>query len=185
LAVLYKIAIFIVVSAVVLWISRRSLFDIRSHGFYRFFGFEAILVLILVNLDYWFDAPFAIRQLISWFLLSLCLVPVILGYLALRSQGKPGETRRDTTLMGVERTTQLVTVGIYKYIRHPIYSAGLIGTWGVFLKHPSWPGGCLAAVSTFFWIATAKAEERENVQYFGEAYESYMKRTRMFIPYLF
>jgi protein-S-isoprenylcysteine O-methyltransferase Ste14 len=185
MALIYKIALFIIGSGLNLWISRHTLRDTRSHGFFRFFAFEAILVLTLVNLDYWFDDPLAIRQLISWILLSLCLVPVTLGYLALRSLGAPGDARHDEALIGVERTTRLVTTGVYGYIRHPIYSAGLIGTWGVFLKHPDWLSACLGVASTVFWIATAKAEERENVQYFGGAYESYMQRTRMFIPYLY
>jgi len=34
-------------------------------------------------------------------------------------------------------------------------------------------------------VATAKVEERKNIRFFGPVYEAYMKRTRMFIPFLF
>jgi protein-S-isoprenylcysteine O-methyltransferase Ste14 len=39
--------------------------------------------------------------------------------------------------------------------------------------------------ATLFLLATAKVEESENVRYFGTAYAEYMKRTKMFIPFLF
>ena len=41
----------------------------RSHGFYRFFAWEAILGLFLLNVDFWFRDPFAWYQIIAWTLL--------------------------------------------------------------------------------------------------------------------
>ncbi|MCO6475396.1 MAG: hypothetical protein J5I94_02175 [Phaeodactylibacter sp.] len=32
---------------------------------------------------------------------------------------------------------------------------------------------------------TAKTKEKEDIQYFGEAYRAYQKRTKMFIPFVF
>jgi len=87
--------------------------------------------------------------------------------------------------MSIEKTTELITVGAYRYIRHPLYSSGLFGTWGVFFKHPSWMGICLTIITTFFLTMTAKIEEAENIRYFGEAYQSHMKHTKMFLSYLF
>jgi len=103
----------------------------------------------------------------------------------LHMKGKPKRERNDPSLVGIEKTTELVTAGAYRYIRHPLYSSGLFGTWGVFFKHPSWLGICLAVISTLFWTMTAKMEEAENLRFFGAEYQSYMKRTRMFIPFLF
>ena len=77
-----------------------------------------------------------------------------------------------------------MTTGIYGYIRHPMYSSLLLLAWGIFFKAPSWPGIVLAAMATGSLVATAKAEERENVRFFGPSYESYMKRTKMFIPFV-
>jgi protein-S-isoprenylcysteine O-methyltransferase Ste14 len=39
--------------------------------------------------------------------------------------------------------------------------------------------------ATLFLIATAKADERECIRFFGVSYQEYMKRTKMFIPYIF
>jgi protein-S-isoprenylcysteine O-methyltransferase Ste14 len=99
--------------------------------------------------------------------------------------GKPDERRVDTSLVAIEKTTELVTEGMYAYIRHPLYSSLLFLACGAFFKRPSWAGGCIAAVASGFLYMTAKVEEAENIAYFGETYEEYMKRTRMFLPFLF
>ncbi|MFC1563619.1 methyltransferase family protein [candidate division KSB1 bacterium] len=181
----YKLIIFIIMSAGITWLSRSSLRSFRFHGFYRFFAFEAIIILILLNLEYWFHEPFGFRQTVSWILLIISLILVVFGYKSLRYMGKPDRKRDDPSLAGIERTTELVTVGAYRYIRHPIYSSGIIGSWGVFFKNPSQEGVFLAAITTFFFTMTAKIEEIENIKFFGASYKSYMKQTKMFIPYLF
>jgi protein-S-isoprenylcysteine O-methyltransferase Ste14 len=43
----------------------------------------------------------------------------------------------------------------------------------------------LAFIATAFLVATAKVEEAEDLRHFGTAYQEYMGRTRMFIPFLF
>jgi protein-S-isoprenylcysteine O-methyltransferase Ste14 len=180
-----KVIVFIVASGGLVWVSRSSLRNFRFHGFYRFFAWEAILALVLLNLDYWFDEPFTPHQIISWLLLIVSLFLVIHGFQLLRMVGKPDSKRNDASLIGVEKTTELVTVGAYRYIRHPIYSSLLYGAWGVFLKNPSWVGISLAVITTFFLTMTAKTEEVENIRFFGAAYQSYMKQSKMFIPFLF
>jgi len=99
--------------------------------------------------------------------------------------GKPDRKRSDPSLMDIEKTTELVTVGAYRYIRHPLYSSLLYGVWGVFFKNPSWPGFALTAITIFLMTMTAKVEEAENVSFFGNDYKDYMKQTKMFIPFLF
>ena len=181
----FKVIVFIVASVGLGWRSWPSLRDFRSHGFYRFFAWESILVLILLNLDYWFYEPFNLHQIISWLLLIISMFLVIQGFLLLRKVGKPDSERNDPSLIGIEKTTELVTEGAYRYIRHPLYSSLLFLTWGAFFKKPSLVSVCLAVIATFFLTMTAKMEEAENVRFFGAAYQEYMKQTRMFIPFLF
>jgi protein-S-isoprenylcysteine O-methyltransferase Ste14 len=88
-------------------------------------------------------------------------------------------------LIGIEKTTRLVTSGPYRYIRHPFYSSLLFLAIGAFFKQPSWLGGILSVLALFMLIATAKIEERENIAYFGEEYRTYMKQTKMFVPFIF
>lgn len=184
-----RLIVFAILSVALAWVSRASLKAPRSHGFYRFFAWECILALFFlnfINFQQWFGNPFSMRQLISWFLLIGCIFPAVYGVHLLRSHGRPDARRpRDAPLLWVEKTTQLVTTGAYKYIRHPLYSSLLLLAWGVFFKRPSWVGSSVVLGATAFLLATAKVEEVENVRYFGAAYQAYRQRTRMFIPFVF
>lgn len=132
----------------------------------------------------WFRDPFSALQIISWICLIVSAVLVILGVQLLRSRGKPDAQRAETPMVGFEKTTQLVTTGLYRYIWHPLYSSLLFLAWGVFCKGVSWPALLLAVVVTISVFATARMEESENKNYFGSAYTEYMKRSKMFVPFI-
>ena len=185
---MFKFILFVMASAGLVYISRASLRvrAPRPHGFYRFFAWEFILGVFLLNVDFWFVEPFAPHQLIAWTLLIVSAILVIDGVRLLRKIGKPNLSRQDdSATIAFEKTTTLVEVGVYKYIRHPLYSSLLFLTWGIFFKVPSWQGGILTLMATIFLVATAKVEERENIRFFGSVYQAYIERTKMFVPFLF
>jgi protein-S-isoprenylcysteine O-methyltransferase Ste14 len=107
------------------------------------------------------------------------------GTVSLYTSGRPDSRRAEPTLIGIEKTTKLVTTGIYRYIRHPIYGAAVVGAWGVVLKDITLPAILLAVTTVLLFTVTARIEETENIRYFGDEYRGYMKRTRMFIPFVF
>jgi protein-S-isoprenylcysteine O-methyltransferase Ste14 len=181
----WKSIVFIAATIVLLVVSWKSLSRSLSHGFYRFLAWEIMVLLFLLNVHLWFFNPLAWYQLISWFLLVVCIFPLALGVRALSKNGQPDKNaRQEPELFAFERTTQLVTDGIYKYIRHPLYSSLLLLNWGIFFKSPSWPGLQLALAASFLLVATAQADEAECIDVFGVDYQQYMLRTRMFIPYV-
>jgi protein-S-isoprenylcysteine O-methyltransferase Ste14 len=183
---MWKPIAFTIATILLAYISRTSLRQPGSHGFYRFFAWECILLLFLLNVERWFLNPFSWHQLIAWALLLACLVPLIFGVRSLRTRGEPNEDRSgDLSLLAFEKTTVLVTTGIYAYIRHPLYSSLLLLAWGIFFKSPSLPGALLALVATTFLVATARADEQECIQFFGVEYKEYMQKTKRFIPFLF
>ena len=170
----------------IVYVSRASLRHPRSHGFYRFWAWEGILGLFLLNVDHWFANAFAPHQLVSCLLLFGSIIPVVWGTLLLKQRGRPVEKREsDPNLLAFEKTTQLVTSGIYAYIRHPLYSSLLLLAWGIFFKLPSLPGGMLALAASIFLYLAARADEAECIQFFGSAYQDYMQKTRRFIPFIF
>jgi len=177
--------IFVAVSAAILPLSWRSLGAPRSHGFYRFFAFELILALIVWNAPVWFHDPFSARQILSWLLLISSIIPALDGFRLLRSRGRPSREPATGAELGFERTTALVTTGIYRFIRHPMYASLLAVAWGAGLKRLTVATVALAAGATAFLTATALAEERENLKRFGSGYQAYMRNTRRFIPFLF
>lgn len=180
-----RLGLFMLCSAVFFYLSRKSLSKPHSHGFARFFAWEAILALFLINVPYWFEDRFSPKQLLSWLLLFCSLYLLVHGAYLLQVAGKPGPVRDGEELFGFEKTSVLVQNGIYRYIRHPLYASLLFLAWGIFLKLPTWIGGLLSvSASLLLWI-TAKHDESECVDFFGDEYRNYMSGTRMFIPFLF
>jgi protein-S-isoprenylcysteine O-methyltransferase Ste14 len=183
---LVRVAIFFAASGAFILLSWRPLRDLRSHGFYRFFAFELLSALILLNVPMWFRDPLSARQLVSWFLGAVSIGLAIEGFRLLRVIGRPAPTDARSANLPFENTTTLVTVGAYRFIRHPMYASLLALVWCAFLKNPSAIGSIvLAPIASGFLVATSVAEERENLASFGAAYAAYMKRTRRFVPFLF
>lgn len=146
----------------------------RYHGIYRFFSFESIIILILLCAPVWFAHPWAWNQLISWVILLGAIPLPIYGFNALRTTGKPEGQ--------IENTTALVTSGIYRYIRHPLYASLVLLGAGIFFKDITLPTAACALVNLWALAATAKTEEHEMLEKFGDEYARYMQRTKMFIP---
>ncbi|MEW6511130.1 MAG: isoprenylcysteine carboxylmethyltransferase family protein [Bacteroidota bacterium] len=143
-----------------------------------------MLILILMNIDRWFVDPFSLHQSMSWLLLVCSVYLVVAGVLQLRRGGQTGERVPGDSRHAFERTTLLVTTGIYKYIRHPLYSSLLFLTWGVLCKDPSPAALLVAGIATLFLVVTAFVEESECIASLGTAYRTYMSRTKRFIPFL-
>jgi protein-S-isoprenylcysteine O-methyltransferase Ste14 len=148
----------------------------RYHGITRFFAFESVFILVLLNYKVWFNNPFSLLQIFSWILLILSAYVVITGYLLLKRKGKPDNNFENTSL--------LVKSGIYGYIRHPLYlSVFLLGT-GVMLKDPGRVQVVFGVINLIAIFFTAMIEEKEMIAKFGDEYRVYMKETKMFIPFI-
>jgi steroid 5-alpha reductase family enzyme len=77
---------------------------------------------------------------------------------------------------------RLVTSGLYRYVRHPLYSAGLAFIWLL----PLMTVNVLAinlALTVYVGIG-AFFEERKLRRDFGQAYADYAAVTPMFVPFL-
>ena len=148
----------------------------RYHVFYRFFSFESIFIIVLMNYQEWFKDPFSIIQIISWILLICSAILPVWGFYLLYKKGKPKDQ--------IENTSLLVTAGLYKYIRHPLYLSLLLGGFGALLKDPGIVQIILAIINTIALIFTATVEEKEMLKKFGDEYADYIKNTKMFFPYI-
>ena len=182
---MFELIIWIILSIPLFIISRRSLLHVSSHGFYRFFAWECILWLIIINCRYWFTNPFSIAQIFSWIFLFYSLFLLVPAVQLMKKLGKPQENRSGDILYSFEKTSELVQSGIFKYIRHPMYGSLLFLTWGVCLKNPEIILIIISVLSSIFLYATAKTEEKEDIKFFGDKYKEYAGRTKMFVPYIF
>jgi protein-S-isoprenylcysteine O-methyltransferase Ste14 len=181
-----RIVLFCLGSLALLPLSRRSLRHVRAHGFPRFFAFELLLALILCNAPVWFRDPFSVRQWSAWILGAVSIALAVEGFRLLHQMGKPRPLTVESTNLPFENTTRIVTTGAYRWIRHPLYASLLALALSAYFKNPLnlWTILMTLGVGCSL-LATAMAEERENVQRFGAAYASYMRSTKRFVPFFF
>lgn len=183
---LVQISVFIVGALLLTLISWRALAHAKTHGFYRLLAWLGILALLVLNAPVWFDNRYALHQLCSWLALFSSLLILFAGIYQLRSAGQADSTiRADRELFAFEQTTQVVDSGIYRWIRHPLYCSLLLLSWGIALKQLIPMTLLIALFSSVCLYLTARQDERECVAYFGSAYRDYMRRSRLFIPYIF
>jgi protein-S-isoprenylcysteine O-methyltransferase Ste14 len=154
-----------------------SIKEKRYHGIARFFVFESIFVLFLMNYRVWFHNPFSLHQIISWIFLFGSIYPGLAGYMLLKRKGKSERS--------FENTTALVKSGIYSYIRHPLYCSLLLLGTGIMFKDTGNSQLILGAINLIAVYLTARIEEKEMFTRFGDAYIQYMGETKMFIPKVF
>ncbi|MFA5359978.1 MAG: isoprenylcysteine carboxylmethyltransferase family protein [Patescibacteria group bacterium] len=88
-------------------------------------------------------------------------------------------------LLGSYKTEKLIQSGVYKIVRHPIYSADIVLGWGIFLF---WPtvivllSVILLDIILFCWM---HLEEKVLIEKFGNDYLEYKKKVPMFLPRIF
>jgi len=116
-------------------------------------------------------------------------VPLVVGTLCLafglwlfyRSHADLG-TNWSITLE-VREQHQLVTHGVYRWVRHPMYLALLIYSVGEALVLPNWLAGPSYGVAMVLLFAfRVGPEQRMMLEEFGKDYEGYMATTKRLIP---
>lgn len=108
----------------------------------------------------------------------------LLGFKLLQwAQLTLGKNWSDTPRMIKEQS--LITSGPYQYIRHPIYTAFLLILGSTFLISANWLLGLAWLGMTVLEVASRIGfEENLMLEYFGDQYREYMKRTGRLLPKL-
>jgi protein-S-isoprenylcysteine O-methyltransferase Ste14 len=79
---------------------------------------------------------------------------------------------------------QLITDGPYRWVRHPLYSVGLLLCIALTLLTALWTLGVGMLIPLAILLWRTPQEEARLVATFGEAYRAYMRRTGRFFPRL-
>lgn len=149
----------------------------RIAGVLGLLGFVAVLIYAL-NPGWlsWASLPFALW--LRWTGVGVAL----LGFGLLQwAQTTLGRNWSDTPRMMKEQA--LVTRGPYQFIRHPIYSAFLLIFSSMLLVSANWFIGLAWMGMAVLEIASRIAyEEHLMLEYFGDEYHEYMRRTGRLIP---
>ena len=89
-----------------------------------------------------------------------------------------------STLM-IRSGHELVTRGVYRYVRHPIYLGVLIAIMGIPLSAPSLSGFMVLSLLIPIFLFRIKMEEEMLGNHFGSEYDAYRKRTKKLIPFVY
>jgi len=83
-------------------------------------------------------------------------------------------------LFETEKSGQLVTRGLYRVVRHPLYTFGLLFVW--LTSTVTLNSLTVYIGATIYTLAGAYFEERKLLHEFGASYEEYKKNIPMLIP---
>jgi protein-S-isoprenylcysteine O-methyltransferase Ste14 len=85
----------------------------------------------------------------------------------------------------VRKEHRLITDGVYRFIRHPMYAAIFLFSLAQALLLPNWLAGWSAlATFTVMYLVRTPREERMMCKVFPEEYREYMERTGRLFPRL-
>lgn len=85
----------------------------------------------------------------------------------------------------IKKEHKLITQGIYRYARHPIYGGILIMINGALIAAGSYTFVVFFLGMFLVLESYAKREEILLAKHFGKKYLEYMKMTKKFIPYIY
>lgn len=125
--------------------------------------------------------PFWDNIIISYIGFILYLIGALLVLVARVQLGRFG-----TAELTTEDDHQLFTQGVYKYIRNPMYSGGLIATIGFCLVFRCIIILIIMFIYTFLvYRMRIVEEERILLEKFGNEFEEYKKKTKKLFPFLY
>jgi protein-S-isoprenylcysteine O-methyltransferase Ste14 len=91
--------------------------------------------------------------------------------------------RNWTPTLAIRDDHQLVTDGVFKYIRHPMYAAHLLWAVAQALMLHNWIAGfSFLVVFLPQYLLRVNAEEHMLLEQFGDQYKNYMQKTGRIIP---
>jgi protein-S-isoprenylcysteine O-methyltransferase Ste14 len=125
------------------------------------------------------DYPF--RPFQAWLGLFVTIVALAMFHLTHRSLGRNWSVSLD-----VRKDHRLITDGVYRYVRHPMYTAFWLWVVAQALLLPNWVAGLsgLIGFGTLYFLRVDQ-EEQLMLDTFGESYRSYMARSKRLIPWVY
>jgi protein-S-isoprenylcysteine O-methyltransferase Ste14 len=94
-------------------------------------------------------------------------------------------TLTETRRLLITDEHELITDGLFKRIRHPLYLGRITLDFGIALLFASFWGGVLMGISAVLFLIRIHVEEEMLIEEFGDAYLEYRRRTKKLVPYVF
>ena len=147
------------------------------------------LILIGFGLSLW--DIFVTRQYqFAWTINVIASIPFLLlgGTMRILSRTtlmKAGLGMLESSRLRIVEGQRLVTSGVYRYIRHPLYLGEIARNIGVPLFFNSFTGLIVILLGNLFLLMRINIEEEMLIEEFGDEYIEYRKRTKKIIPFVY
>lgn len=158
--------------------------DRWQEGAFILFGLRLTALVLFVGGIVWMINPqwmawsaMAIPVWLRWVGLAGVVCAGILGVWTFHTLGK---NLTDTVVTRQDHS--LVRTGPYHWVRHPFYTAGLVGLVASSLAMANWFFLVLGGMGAGFLVARTSIEEEKLVERFGDEYRAFMRRTGRFFP---
>jgi protein-S-isoprenylcysteine O-methyltransferase Ste14 len=114
----------------------------------------------------------------------LGILVYLFGYL-IRGIATKKLKRQFSYLVTIQENHQLITSGIYSFIRHPVYLGSILILAGMFLIFPTTYGLLFVIFFTALLKRRMGVEERLLLKHFGSVYEEYSSKSYRLIPHIY
>jgi protein-S-isoprenylcysteine O-methyltransferase Ste14 len=112
-------------------------------------------------------------------------VPVMVAALWLFRRSHSDLGKNWSVSLKMREGHRLVTGGVYRHVRHPMYSSFLLLGLAQLLLLPNWLAGGAGLIGTaVLLLVRVQREERMMFERFGDEYRAYCARTRRIIPWM-
>lgn len=123
-------------------------------------------------------ATYDFRPWMGWFGLVLEVCFLALFFASHRQLG-----RNWSVTLEIRDRHKLVSEGLYRYIRHPMYSSFWLWAIAQAFLIPNWVAGLSGVLGVgILYFARVDAEEKLMIEAFGEEYRSYAAKTGRLFP---
>ncbi len=165
------------------WFERKSvsLNNLRESALVSLVAAGQIGLPLLLLFTSWLNgANFVLPLVTSWVGTPLLVMALWLFW---RSHADLGKSWSVT--LELRQNHRLVTQGVYRFVRHPMYASFFLFAFSQALLLNNWlaGGAALAAVTLLYWIRIPH-EEQMMLDNFGDEYRSYMQSTNGILPRL-
>jgi protein-S-isoprenylcysteine O-methyltransferase Ste14 len=116
---------------------------------------------------------------LRWMGVGVCALAAALMLWTMRRLGK---NLTDTVVTRREHT--LVTLGPYRWVRHPFYDSAAMFVGGIALLAANWFILATGALAIGVLVVRTRIEEEKLLARFGDPYRAYVARTGRFLPKL-
>jgi protein-S-isoprenylcysteine O-methyltransferase Ste14 len=137
------------------------------------------LLYVVTGFPRFADYPFRPAQALAGAIVALAALAMF--HLTHRALG-----RNWSVSLEVRERHKLVTHGVYRHVRHPMYAAFWLWAVAQALLLPNWIAGLsgLIGFGTLYALRVGR-EETLMVEAFGDDYRAYMSRTARLIPWIY